>query len=292
MRSAMKIAVLMSLVVAAVLGPSAAAAAQERPLTVARPALPPLPTLTAREARWVGRLEGVARRSLGCVMYDGERGGEEYSDERCWDWYDRLHASGAGGVHASGRVLLASMDRGDELGESHVRLVNLLGGSERRVAAPYLLHLLARGQGDADAGVALTSAVLFALSDLAQVDVAPVAPWANRVEALQPAAARARVLDAWLTWHAAASPEPYRVWARAGRELAEAHLEDADPAIRFEAIRRLTEAHREHHAIVASLREMLVAPELPAEARRYVTRYAGRHGLMTRREIRELLASV
>lgn len=267
-------------------------AAQERQLTVEPPSLPALPQLTGREARWVGHLERVARRTLGCVTFEGDRGGEEYEDPRCWDWYDRLHEANAGGVHASGRVLLASLETADDLGESHERLISLLGHSERRIAAPYLLHLLARAQGDGPQDTRLASEVLANLDTLAQADVAPIAPWTNRYDVLRDPEARARALDGWLRWHEAAKDERYRDWRRAGLAQAEANLHAVDPVTRFAAIERLRASHRRHHAIVESLRELIAQPELSPTARRYVTRYAGLHGLMTRGEVRELLRSV
>ena len=276
----------------AIIAAAAPVEAQERPLQVQRPALPALPTLTGREARGVAHLERVARRTLGCVYYEGERGGEEYSDERCWDWYDRLGNARSAGVHASGRVLLERLESAEELEDNHVRLIAILGQSERRVAAPYLLHLLARAQGDGDGSTWLAAETLAALRQVTRHDAAPIPPWVNRFDALREATVRAHSLDGWLVWYQGAAERTYREWRSDSLEHANAHLHDEDPAVRFAAIERLRSEHRRHHALVASIREMITQPELAPEARRYVTRYAGRHGLMTRAEIREVLAGV
>ncbi|MGE0789525.1 MAG: hypothetical protein AB7S26_27880 [Sandaracinaceae bacterium] len=271
------------------LGP-AGASAQERPLTVAR-TLPTIPAIDARMVRRVEGFERLARRSLTCVLYEGEREGDSYSDERCWDWYDRLGSSGDVGVHAMGRVVLSELEAEAEPGEAHVRLVELIGASSRPLAAPYLMHILSASDGERIADVGIAVAAIDGLNTTCQVDVAPIAPWVNRFDVFQSIAARGAVLDGWLAWYGGHKDDSRTEWRRQGLESAEGLLHASDPVQRFAAIARLRGARRAHRALQESVREMLAQPELTADARRYVARYAGRHGLLSRDEVRAALRS-
>lgn len=259
-------------------------------------AQPSLPTLTGPTARRVGHLERVARRTLGCVAYDGgDRGGEEYSDDRCWDWYARLESSGNAGAHAAGRVLLAELARtADEpnLGDGAARLLSILATSRRPVAAPYLLHALAASRTDSPRDRALSVAALAGLEQLTGNDVAPLPPWESPYDAVRDAALRAGALARWSAWYETHRGERRAEWRAAGIEAARARLDERDARIRFAAIRRLAEERRAHFALQDSLRALLTRPDLDGAARRYVARYATRRGLLRLREVRELLREV
>lgn len=266
---------------------TAPAAAQE---------LPALPTVTGRQAAVVAHVERVARRTLSCTMVEGERGGEEYANPDCWDWYDGLAQASRVGALGVGRVLLAELARDDAaspevLPAGQARLIQLLGDSGAPRAVVYLTHALHYARGSEPRHVQLAVEVLDALGRLAGQDVTPLPAWQSPHEALAEPAARAELAGRWTDWYAAHEDQRRRQWREEGVSRARAQLAAADPVVRFAAIRRLDERGRAHFALRDALSAMIQDASLSPEAKRYVSRYATRHGLLRRDEVRALLTA-
>ncbi|MFK7991892.1 MAG: hypothetical protein AB8I08_38095 [Sandaracinaceae bacterium] len=258
--------------------------------------LPELPAVTGRQARTVRHVERVARRTLRCVMVPGERGGEEYENPACWDWYDGLAQAGRLGALGVGRVLLAELESDEaassppaELPVGQSRLIQLLGDSGSPRAVVYLTHALRHAGGTQPRHVQLAVETLDALGRLAGQDVTPLPAWQSPYEALAEPGARVQLAHRWAAWYAAHEGQRRRAWREEGLSLARAQIDAADPVARFAAIRRLDERGRAHHALRDALSAMIRDPSLSPEAKRYVSRYATRHGLLQRGEVRVLL---
>lgn len=268
---------------------AAPAAAQE---------LPELPTFTGREAAMVSHIERVAQHTLRCVMVPGERGGEEYNNSECWEWYDRLGRAERLGALGVGRVLVAELAEDEaeasppeNLPAGQARLIQLLGDSGSPRAVVYLTHALQHARGSQPRHVQLAVEVLDALSRLAGQDVTPLPAWQSPHEALAERGVRAALAGRWAAWYASHEDRRRRQWREEGLTHARAQLDSDDPVARFAAIRRLDERGRAHFAIRGALSAMIQDPSLSPEARRYVSRYATRHGLLRRQEVRTLLTS-
>jgi hypothetical protein len=249
-------------------------------------ALPPLPEPSARQERWVTLLSSVARRTLECDGYLGDREGEYFEDGRCYDWFESLIDAGPAGVHAMGRTLLEHAgDPGVTYEE--LRMIGMMGGSGETEAIPYLIHLVAGTDPAAERAGAVAVAANESLEQL--TGVSAVRPATGMTVAyLSELVNVASATSAWTEWFAQHGSDGRRTWVATSLDAARALLESGDDAQRFWAIRELVDngARRD---VLPALRSLLSDPEVSAETRHEASRFARRQGLLGRNEVRSLI---
>ena len=245
---------------------------------------PALPEPPAALASRVAALTRVAERTEECYAYHGERV-EHQPDPRCGQWYAALLRGGDAAAYAIGEVLnrpaveeAAGRVRGNMGSDQRgPRLVQVLVATRSRVAAPFLVRLLA-DDAAGDGGFDETDVeALRQLPRVAGYDAHPVAPWERGV--FEQPEARREAARRWNRWWRSHQDEAPAQRAAAGESLAVADLTHADPAVRFAAMQRLVGVPAHRAAVADATRALLADDNLPARAATHVTRWARRNRL-------------
>jgi len=266
--------------------PSAELAPAPVPAAEAALALPDLPAVPPELAARVTSLRAVVDETRECFTFHGERD-EHIADRRCPGWFAALNRGGAAAAHAIGAALEQDF-RGAEVDYENVgngawlvrpRILRLLTANGGPVATTYLVRYVARALAVEHGLESETSRAAFAtLASLAGEDLTRVAPW----EDSEVYSARGRMTAAvqrWLRWHrdVAALPRAQQL-ALAAQRQAEA-LASADQAERWAAIQRAAAVPARRASAVTALRGLLAHPELTAQGRSYLLRWARRQGM-------------
>jgi hypothetical protein len=290
----MKTAVFIALVTTFAAGaasaqPSLGGEVQLQPETTARPpslALPDLPEVSGRQERWVALLARVAERLLDCEGSNGDREGEYFENERCYEWFEQLGSAGRAGVHAMGRTLLDHA-ADDDVTYEELRMITMLGGSEDVSAVPYLVRLVASTPAESTRAAAIAAGVNESLESI--TGVSAIRPEAGETVAyLGDLVNVESATSAWTSWYASHGGERRTEWVSRSLEEARALLESGDDTQRFWAIRELVDNGARRDALPA-LRSLLSDPAVSAETRHEASRFARRQGLLNRTEVRGLV---
>jgi len=289
--------------------------------------LPSIPEPTQAQERRIASFMRLADRARKTCRTEEERG-VYFNEERCFGWYERLLGGGNVAVHAIGRVVVAEARvhaaapaRDDSQGLADLVTVLRTGmtpvaaietegqaTAERRegidpvpsdagnlrwagrLSVPYLLRAAAIELSSPAARTPHVRMLVSAISDITGHDVAPMAPW-SPLDEIGAKQALARSVAGYARWLAAHANESTRAWVAAGLAAARDQLASADATARFAAIHRLVLAARDRARVRASVREMLSAPAVSAEARSYVAAFARDERLLGRAEIRRLASA-
>ena len=266
--------------------PSAEVAPAPVPAAEAALALPELPVVPPELAARVTSLRAVVDETRECFTYRGERD-EHIADRRCPGWFAALNRGGAAAAHAIGAALEQDF-RGAEVDYENVgngawlvrpRILRLLTANGGPVATTYLLRYVGRALAVEHGLESETSRAAFAtLAGLAGEDLTRVAPWEDS-EVYSDRARMTAAVQRWLRWHrdAAALPRAQQLALVAQRQ-AEA-LASADQAERWAAIQRAAAVPARRASAVTALRGLLAHPELTAQGRSYLLRWARRQGM-------------
>jgi hypothetical protein len=266
--------------------PSAELAPAPVPAAEAPLALPDLPAVPPELAARVTSLRAVVDETRECFTFPGVRD-EHIADRRCPGWFAALNRGGAAAAHAIGAALEqdfrgAEVDYenvGNGAGQVRPRILRLLTANGGPVATTYLLRYVARALAvDHGLGSETSRAAFATLASLAGEDLTRVAPW----EGSQVYRDRERMTAAvqrWLRWHrdVAVLPRAQQL-ALAAQRQAEA-LASADQAERWAAIQRAAAVPARRASAVTALRGLLAHPELTAQGRSYLLRWARRQGM-------------
>ena len=248
--------------------------------------VPERPVVPPGLAAQVASLRAVVHETSECFTFRGERE-EHIADRRCPAWFAALSRGGVASAHAIG----ASLDddfRGTEVDYENVgngawlvrpRILRLLTANGGPVATTYLLRYVGRALAVEHGLESETSRAAFAtLAGLAGEDLTRVAPWEDS-EVYSDRARMTAAVQRWLRWHrdAAALPRAQQLALVAQRQ-AEA-LASADQAERWAAIQRAAAVPARRASAVTALRGLLAHPELTAQGRSYLLRWARRQGM-------------
>jgi hypothetical protein len=266
--------------------PSAEVAPAPVPAAEAALALPDLPAVPPELAARVTSLRAVVDETRECFTFHGERD-EHIADRRCPGWFAALNRGGAAAAHAIGAALEQDF-RGAEVDYENVgngawlvrpRILRLLTANGGPVATTYLVRYVARALAVEHGLESETSRAAFAtLASLAGEDLTRVAPWEDS-EVYSDRGRMTAAVQRWLRWHrdVAALPRAQQL-ALAAQRQAEA-LASADQAERWAAIQRAAAVPARRASAVTALRGLLAHPELTAQGRSYLLRWARRQGM-------------